>query len=56
MRGFLLTNNDFMLLNKDGISFLSLGEDMYKDGREVKDKDGLRRKVHSLGTCDFLKI
>lgn len=54
MKGFLLSNNDFMLLNKDGINFLSLGNN--KKERVVRDKDGMRRNVHRLGACNFLKL
>ena len=53
VKGFLLQSNDFMILNKDGINLLSLGE---KKGRCVKDFDGLDRWIHSLGSCNFLKL
>ena len=53
VKGFLLQSNDFMILNKDGINLLSLGE---KKGRCVKDTDGLDRWIHSLGSCNFLKL
>jgi hypothetical protein len=37
VKGFLLNTNDFLILSKDGINVLSLGE---KEGRCIKDKDG----------------
>ena len=37
VKGMLLDNNDFLILSKDGINMLSLGE---KQGRVVKDVDG----------------
>lgn len=42
-----------MALSKDGINLLSLGNSM---GRVVKDKDGLQRFIHGLGSCNYLKI
>ena len=53
VKGFLLTTNDFMILSKDGINLLALGE---KPGKCVVDKDGLNRWIHSLGSCNYLKI
>ena len=53
VKGFLLTTNDFLILSKDGINLLALGE---KEGRAVKDKDGLDRLIHSVGSCNYLKI
>ena len=53
VKGFLLNTNDFLILSKDGINVLSLGE---KEGRTIKDQDGQRRFIHSLGTCNYLKI
>ena len=52
-KGFLLSTNDFMILSKDGMNLLALG---YKESRVVKDKDGQRRMIHSLGSCNYLKI
>lgn len=49
----MLTTNDFMILSKDGINLLALGE---KAGKCVVDKDGLNRWIHSLGSCNYLKI
>ena len=53
VKGFLLSTNDFLILSKDGINMLALGE---KPSRVVKDKDGLKRLVHSVGSCNYLKI
>lgn len=53
VKGFLLSTNDFLILSKDGINVLSLGE---KEGRVIKDQDGQRRYIHALGTCNYLKI
>lgn len=53
MKGFLLNTNDFLILSKDGINVLALGE---KDGRCIKDKDGLPRFIHSLGSINYIKI
>jgi hypothetical protein len=53
VKGFLLSSNDFMILNKEGINLLALGE---KKGREVTDSDGFARFIHSLGSCNFLKL
>lgn len=53
MKGFLLTTNDFLVLSKDGISMVALGT---KESRQIKDKEGQWRMVHSLGKCNYLKI
>jgi hypothetical protein len=53
VKGFLLDTNDFMILSKDGIQILALGE---KPGRVLKDQDGLNRYIHSLGSVNYLKI
>ena len=53
VKGFLLSTNEFMALSKDGINLLSLGNSA---GRVIKDKDGLERFIHSLGSCNYLKI
>lgn len=37
IRGFLLANNDFLMLSKDGINLIALGN---KPDKMVKDKDG----------------
>ena len=53
VKGFLLSTNDFMILSKDGMNLLALG---YKESRVVKDKEGQKRMIHSLGSCNYLKI
>lgn len=53
VKGFLLNSNEFLILNKDGIQMISLGE---KAGRVVIDNEGFERYVHSLGSCNYLKI
>lgn len=53
VKGFLLSTNDFMILAKDGMNLLALG---YKESRVVKDKAGDKRMIHSLGSCNYLKI
>ena len=53
VKGFLLANNDFLILSKDGINILSLGD---KEGRVLKDVDGQKRFIHSLGTTEYLKL
>ena len=53
MKGFLLNTNDFLILSKDGMNVIALGE---KENRKVKDKDGLDRLIHSVGSCNYLKI
>jgi len=53
--GFLNTyNNDFVILNKDGMGFIPLGNKEYK--RPIDSQDGTMRMVHSLPSCDYLKI
>jgi hypothetical protein len=53
VKGFLLTTNDFLILSKDGINLLALGE---KPSRVVKDQEGFDRMIHALGKCNYLKI
>lgn len=53
MKGFLLNTNDFMILNKTGINIIAIGE---KPSRVIKDNEGYDRKIHSLGSCNYLKI
>lgn len=53
IRGFLLANNDFLMLSKDGINLIALG---HKEKKLVTDKDHQKRLMHSLGSCDYLKI
>ena len=53
IRGFLLKSNDFLMLSKDGINLIALGD---KDAKMVRDKDRQKRLMHSLGSCDYLKV
>lgn len=53
VKGFLLSSNEFMILSKDGINVIMLGE---KKPRVLKDKDGQIRLLHSLGEMNYLKI
>jgi len=53
VKGFLLNTNDFLILSKDGINVLALGE---KPSRAIKDAEGFERMIHSLGKCNYLKI
>lgn len=52
--GFLNTfSNDFVILNKEGTSFLPLGE---LEKRSIYNPDGTYRMVHSLPSCSYLKV
>ena len=52
--GFLNTQtNDFIVLNKDGTSFLPLGR---REKKNIFNSDGIMRCVHSLDSCNYLKI
>ena len=42
-----------MVLFKDGINLIAVGK---QKERVVKDREGLRRKIHSLGSKNYLKI
>lgn len=53
VKGFLLNSNDFLILSKDGINVLALGE---KEGRVIKDQEGFDRFLHSLGSINYIKI
>ena len=53
VKGFLLSTNEFMILSKDGINVIMLGE---KKPRALKDTSGQVRLLHSLGEMNYLKI
>jgi hypothetical protein len=53
VKGFLLSTNDFMILSKDGLQLLQVGQ---AESKVVTDKDGQKRMIHSLGKCDYIKI
>jgi len=42
-----------MVLFKDGINLIAVGT---QKSRVIKDKEGLRRQLHSLGSKEYLKI
>lgn len=55
MKGFLSTqNNDFIILNKEGINFIRL--DQTKSRKSFKEQEGIKGMVHSLPSMDYLKI
>ena len=54
MVGFLNTfSNDFIVLNKGGTSFIPLGT---QEKRAIFNPDGTERMVHSLRSCEYLRI
>jgi len=42
-----------MILSSAGINIISLSK---KENRVITDSEGLKRSLHSLGTCDYLKL
>mmetsp|Transcript_802 Transcript_802/g.1014 ORF Transcript_802/g.1014 Transcript_802/m.1014 type:complete len:155 (-) Transcript_802:1707-2171(-) len=53
VKGFLMSTNEFMILSKDGINLISLNK---QRNRIVKDSEGFERSLHSLGSCDYMKL
>lgn len=53
VKGFLLDSNEFLILGKEGMQMIAVG---HKPSRVIKDRDGQKRMVHSLGSCDYLKL
>lgn len=53
VKGFMNKSNDFIILNKTGLSFVILGTQMKKI---ISNPDGCNRMVHSLESCSYLKI
>lgn len=52
--GLLLTKNkDYIHLNKSGMHVLSLGS---TEKRPIVDNYGMNRMIHSLESCNFLKV
>jgi hypothetical protein len=49
----LLESNEFLLLSKDGIVVMAIGE---KPMRTIIDNAGDLRMIHSLGELNYLKI
>lgn len=53
VKGFLNMSHDFIVLNKNGLSFIPLGKQMKK---VIANPDGCDRMVHSLESTSYLKI
>ena len=54
INGFLLNEHkDFVTLNRDGINVLALGSN---EKRPLTDSQGLQRMIHSLESCNYLKV
>jgi hypothetical protein len=52
--GMLLNRTkDFVTLNRDGINIVALG---FEDKRQLVDADGNKRMVHSLDSCNYMKV
>ena len=52
--GFMLEKNkDFIHLSKEGMKVLSLGSN---EKRYIVDSEGFDRCIHSLESCNFLKV
>lgn len=49
----LQKNKDFITVNKMGMQVLGLGQ---KEKRAIVDSDGADRMIHSLESCNFLKL
>lgn len=55
VKGFVCKkNNDFIILNKEGINFIRI--DAVKSRKPIKDREGSLKMVHSLCSMKFLKI
>lgn len=55
MKGFLSTyKNDFVILNKEGMSYLKL-DDRQRRSSTLRS-DGLQSMIHSISSSDYLKI
>jgi hypothetical protein len=46
-------SKDFVTLNRDGINVLALGS---VEKRTLKDSTGTLRMIHSLESCNYMKI
>lgn len=53
MKGFLLPSHDFLIISKLGINVIAIGK---KSERVITDQDGFKRMIHSMGSCNYLKI
>lgn len=54
VKGFLLSTNDFLILSKDGLNLISLGETTKK--KMIEDSERQKRLIHPLGSLNYLKI
>jgi hypothetical protein len=52
--GFLLPSHDFLIISQQGINAIALGEKT--EARTIEDAEGFKKKIHSLGSCNYLKI
>lgn len=53
VRGFLLANNDFLVISHEGVQVLVLGN---RPAKTLTDADGSKRMIHSLTEVDYLKV
>ena len=53
VKGFLLPSHDFLIISKLGINVIAIGQ---KGERVINDQEGFKRMIHSLGSCNYLKI
>ena len=49
---YLSKNNDYVMINADGISLISLGS---FDKRMIRSEDGQEKMIHAIQSCDYLK-
>jgi len=49
----LLSSNDFVVMNKEGVFVYALGQN---EKRTIKDQMGNTRVIHSLASCNYLKL
>lgn len=56
VRGFLLANNDFLVISKDGTQVLVLGDRYGQPNKVLTDSDNQKRMIHSLTEVDYLKV
>ena len=53
IKALMNSSNDIIIMNKDGLSCVPLGN---KEKKKIKNSDGVDRMVHSLESCNYLKI
>jgi len=53
VKGFLLPSNDFLIISNQGINVIAIGD---KEARVIEDAEKFKRKIHSLGSCNYLKV